>query len=74
MPSSSSISTGSHNLTPPSSTVSHERSDSQHYGNKLGEKVDGVVTEARGKVTGDKGKVEEGRRERQGAGMRKEQD
>ncbi|GAA6007191.1 hypothetical protein JCM10207_001539 [Rhodosporidiobolus poonsookiae] len=79
MPSASSTSTpslsaGSHNVKPPSSTVSIQHSDSQFFSSKLGDTVGGTAEEAKGKLSGNEGAIEEGRAKRQSAGKRRGED
>ncbi|GAA5942992.1 hypothetical protein JCM3775_000226 [Rhodotorula graminis] len=67
-------SAGAHNTIPPTSTVTHDTGASAHAGSTIGAKLSGAAEEVRGKVGGDAGAVDEGRRRRQGAGLRKEDD
>ena len=69
-------SAGAHNPVPPTSTVTHDTGAGAgaHTGSTLGAKLSGAAQEAKGKLGGDAGAVDEGRRRRQGAGLRKDED
>ncbi|BGP19081.1 hypothetical protein JCM10213v2_007168 [Rhodosporidiobolus nylandii] len=53
MPVTATLSAGSHNKTPPSSSVTHERSTSQHLSDKVEAKVGGAAAQVKGKLRGD---------------------
>ncbi|GAA5836576.1 hypothetical protein JCM9279_000431 [Rhodotorula babjevae] len=67
-------SAGAHNLTPPTSTVTHDTTSSAHTSSTIGAKLSGAAKEVKGKLGGDAGAVDEGRRRRQGAGLRRDED
>ncbi|GAA5896668.1 hypothetical protein JCM8208_004260 [Rhodotorula glutinis] len=67
-------SAGAHNIIPPTSTVTHDTGSSAHTGSTIGAKLSGAAEEVKGKLGGNAGAADEGRRRRQGAGLRKEDD
>jgi hypothetical protein len=69
--SSSSLSGGSHNITPPTSSITYEPSSPSYFKDKLSHAVGGAFQEIKGALRGRGDEVDEGRRERQEAGKGK---
>lgn len=76
-PSRPTSSAGAHDLTPPTSSVSHDTEPGaarRQASSTVSDKVHGTAEEVKGKLGGNADAKEEGRKRRQGAGMRKGDD